>query len=174
MGPAAVILQSGGNLGVPGASRAWREHGAEGLDRFSRKLTTGIVTCMALYTAVVFVAGSWLLRTVYHKPEAVGYGGLMRLVGGGYVVWSLAFGSLIALRVVQQTRRLWAARLVVSAISLGTAFVLIRRFGLDGAGWAAVVTAAAGVTAVGRVWASARRRAALTEGAAAPSAVVAS
>ena len=174
MGPAAVILQSGGNLGVPGASRALREHGPAGLDRFSRKLTTGIVTCMVIYTGVVFVAGSWLLRTVYDKPEAVGYGGLMRLVGTGYVVWSLAFGSLIALRVVQQTRRLWAARLVVSAISLATAFVLIRRFGLNGAGWAAVVTAVAGVTAVGRVWAGARRRVAVTDAVPAPPAAVVS
>jgi O-antigen/teichoic acid export membrane protein len=163
MGPAAVILQSGGNLGVPGASRAFREHGVDGLSQFSRKLTLGIGACMAVYVAVVFVAGSWLLRTVYNKPDAVGYGNLMRLVGVGYVIWSVAFGPLIALRVVQDTRRLWAARLVVSAISLVAAYVGIERFGLDGAGWAAAVTALAGVVAVTRVWTASRRRVARSE-----------
>ena len=73
MGPAAVILQSGGNLGVPGALRALREPAWPGLDRFARKLTIGIGVCMVAYVAVVFVAGSWLLRTVYDKPEAVGW-----------------------------------------------------------------------------------------------------
>lgn len=158
MGPAAVILQSGGNLGVPGASRALRERGVAGLDRFARKLTVGIGACMVVYVAVVFVAGSWLLRTVYNKPEAVGYGNLMRLVGLGYVVWSGAFGAGIALRVVQQTRRLWAARLAVSAVSFAAAYVLIRRYGIDGSGWAAVVTSAAGLVAVTRVWTTARHR----------------
>lgn len=157
MGPAAVILQSGGNLGVPGASRALREHGVAGLERFSRKLTAGIAACMVIYVAIVFAAGSWLLRTVYDKPDAVGYGTLMRLVGLSYVVWSGAFGALIALRVVQQTRRLWAARLAVSAVSFVAAYVLIRRYGLEGAGWAAVVTSVAGLVAVSRVWASGRR-----------------
>jgi O-antigen/teichoic acid export membrane protein len=158
MGPAAVILQSGGNLGVPGASRALRDRGVAGLDRFARKLTIGIGACMVAYVAVVFVAGSWLLRTVYNKPEAVGYGNLMRLVGLGYVIWSGAFGAGIALRVVQQTRRLWAARLAVSAISFVAAYVLIRRLGIDGSGWAAVITAGAGVVAVSRVWTTARDR----------------
>ncbi len=158
MGPAAVILQSGGNLGVPGASRALRDRGVAGLDRFARKLTVGIGSCMVVYVAVVFVAGSWLLRTVYNKPEAVGYGSLMRLVGLGYVIWSGAFGAGIALRVVQQTRRLWAARLVVSAISFAAAYALIRRYGIDGSGWAAVITAAAGLVAVSRVWSTARDR----------------
>ena len=171
MGPAAVILQSGGNLGVPGASRALRERGIAGLDRFARTLTLGIAGCMLAYSLVVFVAGSWLLRTVYKKPEAVSYGGLMRLVGAGYVIWSLAFGALIALRVVQQTRRLWTARLVVSAISLLTAYVLIHRYGLNGAGWAAVVTAVAGVAAVTRVWVAARRRVALDATAPGPAVV---
>ena len=158
MGPAAVILQSGGNLGVPGASRAFREHAVPGLTRFSRLLTAGVAASMAAYVVVVFVAGSWLLRTVYNQPTAAGYGGLIRLVGAGYVLWSLAFGALISLRVVQQTRALWTARLVVSAISLCSAFVLVRRYGLDGAGWAAVITAVAGVAAVLRVWSAARRR----------------
>jgi O-antigen/teichoic acid export membrane protein len=157
MGPAAVILQSGGNLGVPGASRAYREHSVGGLSRFSRKLTTGVAASMSLYVLVVFVAGGWLLRTVYKQPAAADYGGLMRLVGAGYVVWSLAFGALISLRVVQRTRALWAARLFVSVVSLASAYVLVRRFGLNGAGWAAVITSFAGVAAVSRVWAGARR-----------------
>jgi O-antigen/teichoic acid export membrane protein len=162
MGPAAVILQSGGNLGVPGASRAYREHAVAGLTRFSRRLTGGVAASMAVYVVVVFVAGGWLLRTVYNQPAAANYGGLMRLVGAGYVVWSVAFGALISLRVVQQTRSLWTARLVVSAVSLCSAFVLVRRFGLNGAGWAAVVTAVAGAAAVARVWSTARRRIAAT------------
>jgi O-antigen/teichoic acid export membrane protein len=158
MGPAAVILQSGGNLGVPGASRALREHAVPGLARFARRLTAGVAASMAAYVLVVFVAGGWLLRAVYRQPDAADYGTLMRLVGGSYVVWSFAFGALIALRVVQQTRALWSARLFVSLVSLCAAYVLVRRDGLDGAGWAAVITSFTGVAAVSRVWASARRR----------------
>jgi len=168
MGPVAVILQSGGNLGVPGGSRALREHGTAGLQRFSRKLRTGIGICVAAYAAIVFVAGSWLLRTVFNKPEAVGYGTLMRLVAAGYVIWSFSFGAGIALRVVQQTRRLWTARLLISACSFVSAFVLVKRFGLNGAGWTAVVTAVVGVVLVSRVWMRARNEVASADAAAVP------
>jgi Na+-driven multidrug efflux pump len=82
----------------------------------------------------------------------------MRLVAGGYVIWSFAFGAGIALRVVQQTRRLWTARLLVSLFSLAGAFILVKRFGLNGAGWTAVLTAVVGVVAVSRVWVRARER----------------
>lgn len=156
MGPVAVILQSGGNLGVPGASRALREQGAAGLQRFSRKLSTGIGVCLAAYSAVVFVAGGWMLRTVFNKPDAVGYDTLMRCVAAGYVIWSFSFGSGIALRVIQQTRRLWTTRLVISACSFAAAVVLIKRYALDGAGYTAVITAVVGVVAVSRVWTKAR------------------
>jgi O-antigen/teichoic acid export membrane protein len=156
---------------VPGASRALRAEGVRGLAAFSRKLTIGIAACMTAYVAVVFVAGGWLLRTVYNKPDATGYGNLMRLVGLGYVIWSAAFGALIALRVVQDTRRLWTARLVVSAVSLVAAYAGIEWFGLDGAGWAAVVTAVAGVIGVSRVWSASRERVAAEESRASTAAV---
>jgi len=148
MGPATVILLSGGNIGLPGAARALRQGGIDELVRFARRLTIGVASCIIAVGLVVFFFGNWALGHVYRKADFRQFGYLSRYVAVQYSVSVFAFGAGIALRVARQTRRLWFARLAVTVLSLTTVLVLSRRYGLRGAGWAGVLTGVFNAVAV--------------------------
>ena len=146
MGPANVILISGGNLGLPGLTRALRDHGRDGLVKSARRLTEVVVAGIALYAVVVSLLGSWLLRVVYQKQEYAKFTGLISLQACQYVIGVFAFGVGISLRVTNQTRRLWLVRISVSALSFALVWPMTRWFGLQGALWAGAIASAAGVS----------------------------
>ena len=143
MGPTAVILLTGGNLGLPTLARANARRGLDGLVSVSRRLTRLVGAAVFGYCAFVFVAGPWLLRVVY-GPEFASAGNLARIGALTYAVAVACFGAGIAIRVTRQTRRMWTVRLGVTAFSAAAVLALSAAFGLAGAAWAGTITAAAG------------------------------
>ena len=117
MGPTAVILLTGGNLGLPTLSRARARDGLDGLVRVAHKLTKLVGAAVLTYCAVVLVAGPWLLSFVY-GPEFASAGNLARIGAVQYAVAVAAFGAGIAIRVARQARTMWMSRLLVTALSI--------------------------------------------------------
>lgn len=150
LGPVMVILQAGGNFGLPEASRRLRSEGPDGLRRLAPRLTLGALACVGLYGGVVSLLGGRLLSAVY-GPTFGEYGTLLRLAALQYVVASLVFGQGICLKAVGAIRKLWTARVAVTAVSFTAVVALTHRFGLTGAGWAGVVTTLTLTVAVERV-----------------------
>jgi O-antigen/teichoic acid export membrane protein len=148
MGPANVMLLSGGAIGFPGAARALRQGGLPELVRFSRKLTVAVTMAVVANAALVFIVGPWALANVYRKADFRQFGYLTRYVSVQYAVSIVSFGAGIALRVARQTRRLWFARVGVTVASLAAVLVLSKSFGLRGAAWAGVLTGALNAAAI--------------------------
>jgi O-antigen/teichoic acid export membrane protein len=146
MGPTAVILLTGGNLGLPTLSRARANDGIDGLVRVARKLTKLVGAAVLIYCAVVLVAGPWLLSFVY-GPEFASAGNLARIGAVQYAVAVAAFGAGIAIRVARQARTMWISRLLVTALSIVAVIALSSWFGVVGAAWAGVLTVAAATAA---------------------------
>jgi len=147
MGPPVVILLAGGNIGLPEAARRADPTDWAPLRRFARRLTAGTALCVALYAAVVAVAGSRLLSWLYGAGFGR-FGPLVTLAAVEYVVLVSVFGQGIAVKAAGRMRLVWAARLGVAAASLISMVVLVRWLGLIGAGWSAVATGFYYATAV--------------------------
>jgi O-antigen/teichoic acid export membrane protein len=138
LGPSAVILLSGGNVGLPGATRAFRQGGSTSLAHYSRRLTVGVGAVQCAYCALVAAAGSWLMVAVYGSEfEPFGY--LVAILAVRYAVGVAGFGPSIAVKVAGLVRQVLIARLAVTVISLPTVAVATARYGLAGGAWASVV-----------------------------------
>jgi O-antigen/teichoic acid export membrane protein len=140
LGPSAVILLSGGNVGLPGATRAFRQGGSAALAVYSRRLTVGVGAVQCAYCALVAAVGSWLMVTLYGSEfEPFGY--LVAILAVRYAVGVAGFGPSIAVKVAGLVRQVFVARLAVAVISLPTAAIATARYGVAGGAWASVVFA---------------------------------
>ncbi len=146
MGPTAVILLTGGNVGLPTLARANARDGLAGIVEVSRKLTRLVGAAVVAYCLVVFVAGPQLLTWIYGSQFSSA-GNLARIGAITYAVAVGSFGAGIAIRVLRQARTMWTARLVVTTVSVAAVLVLSSLFGITGAAWAGVLTAVAGTAA---------------------------
>lgn len=146
MGPAAVILLSGGNLGFPMMAEANTGSGVAGLVRVATDLTRVVGAAVVGYCLIVFAIGPWLLTWIY-GPEFSAAANLTRIVPIAYSVAVVSFGAGIAIRVARQARVMWMARLALAGLSGVATVLLSSMFGVAGAAWAGVVTASGGVAA---------------------------
>ncbi len=162
MGPCAVILLSGGNLGLPMMAEANTSSGVEGLVGVATKLTRVVGAAVLGYCLIVFAVGPTLLTWIY-GPEFSSAGNLTRIAALTYAVAVASFGAGIAIRVARHARAMWMARLWLAGLSGVSTVLLSSAFGVAGAAWVGVITAAAGVAATLAVFSSyvagARRRA---------------
>jgi O-antigen/teichoic acid export membrane protein len=139
LGPSFVIAIAAGNIGLPEASRCVGIGDIGALREVARRLNIATFAALALYGGFVAVAGRQLLTLVYGQ-EFARFAHVAALVAGGYSLLGLVFGCGVALKASGKIRRLWRARVVVAALSLTSMVVLIRGFGVMGAGWAGGVT----------------------------------
>jgi O-antigen/teichoic acid export membrane protein len=141
LGPSVVILLSGGNVGLPGATNAFRAGGSAALARYVNKLTVGVGVAQWTYSVVVAITGQWLLVTMYGAEfETFGY--LVPILALRHAISVVGFGPSIGVKVAGLMREIFLARFVVAVISLPTAVVATARYGLDGAATASVALAA--------------------------------
>lgn len=139
LGPSFVIAIAAGNIGLPEASRCVGTSDLGPLRDVARRLNVGTFAALAVYGALVALAGRQLLTLVYGH-EFARFAPVAALVAGGYSLLGAVFGFGVALKATGKIRRLWRARVVVAVLSLSSMVVLIRWFGLMGAGWAGIVT----------------------------------
>jgi O-antigen/teichoic acid export membrane protein len=141
LGPSAVILLSGGNVGLPRATRAFRHGGSAELASYSNRLTLGVGAAQWTFCGVMAVAGPWLLVTLY-GDEFEPYGYLVRILALRYAIAVASFGPSVANKVAGLVREMFLARLGVAVVSLPIAITITARYGLVGGAWASVVLAA--------------------------------
>jgi O-antigen/teichoic acid export membrane protein len=139
IGPVVVIMIAGGNIGLPMATRRYESDGDAGLRGAARQLSLAIGGAVAVYAAAVFVLAPTLLRAL-HVKEADSYVGVARLAALQYVLVASVFGLNVAVKVTHRSRALWKIRLVVAAITVAAIIPLTNAFGVDGVGWAAVLS----------------------------------
>lgn len=156
MGPAYVIAQAAGNLGLPEAVR--RADDPDRLDEFSKRLSVGTALCFGAYCLMVAFFGGPVLRAVY-GPEFARYAPIVTLVASGYVLRGAVFGQGIALKATNRMRGLWWAQLGVTGSSFAATVLLVGWLGTIGAGWAGAVTHLCFAVAVWAIYRSSRQRA---------------
>jgi O-antigen/teichoic acid export membrane protein len=151
VGPAYVILLSGGNVALPGATRRYREGGCADLASYSRRVTWVVGGAQWAYSALLVIFGPWLMVTVY-GAEFEPYTYLVWFAAARCAIAVIPFGPSIAVKVAGLAREMFHARLWVTIVSLPTAVVASAVFGLDGAAWASLGLAALLVIAMYRVY----------------------
>jgi O-antigen/teichoic acid export membrane protein len=151
VGPAYVILLSGGNVALPGATRTYREHGCAGLARYSRRVTLVVGAAQWAYSGLLAIFGPWLIVTIY-GAEFEPYTYLVWFAAARCAIAVIPFGPSIAIKVAGLAREMFHARLWVTIISLPTAVIVSAAYGLNGAAVASLGLAALLVIAMYRVY----------------------
>jgi glycosyltransferase involved in cell wall biosynthesis/O-antigen/teichoic acid export membrane protein len=144
-GPTLVLIQAGGSIGLPEASRSLERGGWPRLRRVALFVTLAGVASVGLVAAVVFAQGARILRVVYGGSSAH-YATAARIIAFAWLVQTLGLGPILVLKATKQARMLFniAVTSVVAACLLIPACSFA--WGVNGTAWALVATAA--VTAV--------------------------
>lgn len=148
-GPTMVLIQAGGSIGLPEASRAYAERGWAGLLRVSRVITVSGVLSVAAGTLVIAMAGRFLLTTVY-GPQFAHFETAAVLFGIGQTLSMLGLGPILILKATRNPHLLMLAMTLAFIVSGAGVALLSVLYGVNGA--AAAYVAAGAVTAVGLRW----------------------
>jgi O-antigen/teichoic acid export membrane protein len=144
-GPAGVLIQAGGSVGLPEASRAYTERGVAGLFSVARRVTAAGVASFTLVVGVVVIWGRPLLSLLY-GPRFAHFWGIAVLIGLGYLLATVILGPILILKTLRQTRLLMLAQAALLVVSLVSTAALCVPFGVTGAAEASLVVS--GSTAV--------------------------
>jgi O-antigen/teichoic acid export membrane protein len=141
-GPALVLIQAGGSIGLPEASRALADRGWAGLRKVSIIISAaGIVSIGLVGVAVVFLGG-YLLRWTY-GPEFSRYWPASELFALAYLITSVGLGLILILKTTRNTRNLFRVQVISVVVSVAAVSVLAVLYGISGAAAAAIVSGVA-------------------------------
>jgi O-antigen/teichoic acid export membrane protein len=143
-GPAFVLVQAGGSIGLPEASRAYDKRGWAGLKRVSRLVTAAGVASVGSVLVVVVIFGRQLL-TIFYGRQFGHYAPVANVIALGYLISSFCLGSILKLKTTKQTRLLFTVTLAALVPATVAVVVLAPRLGVIGAADANVVGTAANV-----------------------------
>ena len=146
-GPAGVLVQAGGSIGLPEASNAYAEKGWGGLVKVSRVVTVAGVTSFAGGALVVVVFGRELLSRIY-GPQFAHMEGVAVLIAVAYLFMGLSVGPVLVLKQTRNAQSVFYTQVLALVVSLSSVAVLTLRFGVTGTACATIATyvsAAAGV-----------------------------
>ena len=140
-GPTLVLIQAGGSIGLPEASRSLEHGGWPRLRRVAGWVTVAGVVSVGIVAAIVFFAGGRILDVVY-GAKFVKYTTTARIIALAWLIQTLGLGPIIVLKATKQARALFHIALVslVAACILLPSFSLV--WGVNGTAMAIVVTAA--------------------------------
>jgi O-antigen/teichoic acid export membrane protein len=160
-GPSGVLIQAGGSIGLPEASRAYAERGWSGLIRVSRFVTGAGVVSFGAVAVIVAVWGRDLLSAIYGREFAhVEFAAILFAIS--YVVSGSVLGPILILKATRNTRWLFQISFLMLIVSLAGTAALSLVIGIDGAAGANI--AAQMVTAVGCRYYQHRIRGSLRQG----------
>lgn len=136
-GPSVVLLQAGGSVGLPEASKALHERGWRGLQRVERIVTAASLASVVAVGLVVLLFGRTLLVVLYGHQFAR-FASTADLLALSVLIGTSSVGAVLALKATRLTGMLFrksALSLVASVVSVA---VLVPFFGVLGAAGAAV------------------------------------
>lgn len=145
-GPTYMLLQAGGSIGLPEASKALHDRGLGGLRKVERTITAAGALSIAGVGAVVLVYGKQLLSALY-GPSFSRYGATADLLALSVVVGTSSLGAILGLKVTRSAGMLFASSVVALVVSIAAVLALVPAFGVEGAAAAAVARSAAGSAA---------------------------
>jgi len=158
-GPSFVLIQAGGSIGLPEATRAYAENGWPGLNRVARIVTAcGMVSVGACMVAVALF-GRYLLTVVY-GPQFAHLQPAALLYGVAYTITAFSLGPILVLKATRNTHFLFHVQLATLVASLGSVAILSALYGIDGAAGAATISGVVGVVGIRWCQRLARRSAA--------------
>jgi O-antigen/teichoic acid export membrane protein len=147
MGPAGVLVQAGGSVGLPEATKAYSEKGWQGLRGVARWVTrVGLVSCGAL-AAVAALWGGRLLADVY-GPQFAHLRVAAILIGFSLVWIALMQGPEIMLKATRRTSRLFIVQVLSFGISIAGVACFAPLYGVNGAALSVLVTSIGVVAAL--------------------------
>jgi O-antigen/teichoic acid export membrane protein len=138
-GPAMVLIQAGGSVGLPEASRSLSERGWPGLRRVSRAVTAAGVASMALILVIVLLFGRQLLGTVF-GPAFSRFAPVADILALSCCIGTAGLGAILSIKATKQPGLLFRVGLVSLVVSVLAVTVLTPLYGIDGAAWAAVIS----------------------------------
>lgn len=140
-GPTLVLIQAGGSIGLPEASRSLEQGGWPRLRRVAAWVTLAGMASVGLVAAVVFFEGGRILQLVY-RHDAVKYATTARIIALAWLVQTLGLGPILVLKATKQARALF--NIALASVIAACVLVPICSFvwGVNGTAWALVVSAA--------------------------------
>jgi O-antigen/teichoic acid export membrane protein len=138
-GPAGVLIQAGGSVGLPEASRAYTERGVGGLFSVARRVTAAGLASFALVVGIVVIWGRPLLSLLY-GPRFGHFWGIAVLMGVAYLVSTVILGPILILKTLRQTRALMIVQAALLVVSLVSTAALCVPFGVTGVAEASLIS----------------------------------
>lgn len=149
VGPIGVLIQAGGGIGLPEASRAFASSGWPGLLRVCRLISAAGFVSVVACIAIVMVWGRLLLRLIYGSSfENVQM--VAVLIGCSFLFVALEHGPILALKSTRNTQPLFMIQAAYSVISLIAIVILSIAYGIYGTAVATILASAA--NAIGLTW----------------------
>ncbi len=137
-GPSMVLIQAGGSVGLPEASRGLKEKGWPGLRTVSRVFTLAGAVSVGLVGIVVFLFGRQLLELLY-GPAFGQFSTIADILAVGFLFSTLSIGPILCLKTTRQIHRGVLVAIIAFVVSSIAMIVLAPRFGLTGAAIATVI-----------------------------------
>lgn len=147
-GPALVLIQAGGSVGLPEASRALADQGWKGLRKVSVFVSAAGVVSIGLVGVVVVFFGGQLLKLTY-GPAFTGYWPAAELFAVGFLVTSIGLGPILILKTSRNTRSLFRVQLLSMTVSLAAVGAFAAVYGISGAAAASIIAGFALVIGLG-------------------------
>ena len=139
VGPAGVLIQAGGSIGLPEASRAYAERQWPGLIRVARWVTSSGVTGIVLTVAIIAIWGKTLLSLLY-GPTFAHFHVAAFLIGIGFVLSGFTLGPILVLKATRGTHWLFHTQLVTMVVALSSVASLSFAYGVTGAAIATIIS----------------------------------
>lgn len=144
-GPALVLIQAGGSVGLPEASRALKDKGWRGLRNVSLVVSAAGVVSILVVGVIVVIAGAPLLRLTY-GPEFSRYWPATDYFALAFLITCVGLGPILILKTTRNTRLLFRVQLISVVISIPAVSVLAVIFGVTGGALAAIASGTAQVS----------------------------
>jgi O-antigen/teichoic acid export membrane protein len=156
-GPALVLIQAGGSVGLPEASRALADRGWAGLRRVSVIVSAAGVASIGIVGIAVAILGGPLLRVTY-GPEFSKYWPAAEFFAVSFLIASIGLGPILILKTTRNTRSLFRVQFITLIVSFIAVGILALTEGVTGAAEAAIVSSIANVIFLSHYGRAARNR----------------
>jgi O-antigen/teichoic acid export membrane protein len=146
-GPALVLIQAGGSVGLPEASRSLADRGWAGLKKVSIVISGAGMISVAIVGTAVFILGGPLLKWTYGPAFSHDWPAA-DLFAVAFLITSVGLGPILVLKTTRNTRSLFRVQLISLVVSVVAVSVLAVTDGVAGAAIAAIVTGIANMIGI--------------------------
>ena len=135
IGQVLFVLLNGLENYLPNeAARRFQKGGIGALRSYLRNSGKAVMSIAGVLCLTIALSGRWLLTFLYGRAYG-SFAGVLAIMMAAYFLTSAALPARFGLRVLENTRPLFAAQVAASVLTVATIFPLIAHFGVTGAAW---------------------------------------